>query len=361
VKVVFRVDASLQIGSGHIMRCLTLAEALTKQGKKVVFVCRELEGNLIDYIQAKGFDVSILPVMHSTNEVTRPANSKKTLFHSSWLGTTQQKDAEQCRPILEEIQPDWLVVDHYAIDQAWQVSLKGTYQKLIVFDDLADRKHQCDILLDQTFNRKKQDYISLVPEDCSLLLGSKYALLRPEFFNWRSHSLKRRQHSDVKNLLITMGGVDINNVSAQLIELLKSCEIVKKLHITVVLGEKAPHVEVLKKMTQTTGLNITVISNVNNMAELMANMDVCIGAAGSTSWERCCLGLPTLMVVLAENQKNIAKNLKSEGAVMAIELNEMNSVCIALNSLLLNLNALTQKSISIVDGRGVDRVMDLIQ
>ncbi len=234
MKVAIRADASLQIGTGHVMRCLTLAEVLRQQGDEVEFICRAHEGNLLERIQQQGFKThELCPAIEGQANGTC---KKETLYGEVWLGSTQEQDAEQCKPILETMKPEWLIVDHYAIDQTWQILLKGSYKKLMVIDDLADRKHQCDILLDQTYGRKQGDYIALVPKDCQMLLGSQYALLRPEFAQWREYSLKRRANPELKKLLITMGGVDLDNVTSEVLDILKNCNLPKEIEIIVVMG-----------------------------------------------------------------------------------------------------------------------------
>ena len=189
MQVVIRTDASLQIGTGHVMRCLTLANALNEKGVTVEFICRDLPGNLIVYIESKGFSVHSLHGL--TTSKPGVSRSHNNLSHSHWLGVSQEQDVKECESVLNIINPDWLIVDHYAIDCWWQNELKGHYKKLMVIDDLADRRHECDLLLDQTFGRKEEDYKSLVNKDCHLLLGSKYALLRPEFTQWREYSLRQ--------------------------------------------------------------------------------------------------------------------------------------------------------------------------
>ena len=170
MKVVFRTDASLQMGTGHVMRCLTLADSLTDQGAECQFICREHPGNLISYLRDKGYGVLALPV------TTNNENLDCDLAHASWLGSRQDEDAEQCVPLLEQIHPDWLIVDHYALDHHWESALRPYYKKLMVIDDLADRQHDSDLLLDQTFGRAATDYRSLVPKACQLRCGSQYAL-----------------------------------------------------------------------------------------------------------------------------------------------------------------------------------------
>ena len=357
MKIVIRADASIEIGIGHIMRCLTLADALQKQGAEVSFICRAHEGNLIQYIEDKGFIVFPLELSLAEEKLSYHIDST-TLAHQSWLGTTQNDDANVCQPILEKICPDWLLVDHYALDYRWQNQLKEKYKKLMVIDDLADRKHDCDLLLDQTFGRKEEDYADLVPSYCSLLLGAHFALLRPEFSQWRESSLLRRARPELKNILISMGGIDKKNLTGQVLEALKKCTLPSDLTITVVLGAATPNIDTIKKLAVTMP-NITNIKvNVENMAELMANADLAIGAAGATTWERCCLGLPSIQLVIADNQKFIAKNLSKVNVIEYIE--DLSTLPLRLNEIDKKLNKLSLLSSTVTDGSGSEIVCDSI-
>lgn len=313
MKIVFRVDASLQIGTGHVMRCLTLADVLKHKGAEVSFICREHAGNLISFIQDKGFSVFTLSVAKTENDESEKQEPK--LFHAKWLGASQQQDAEQCRIVLKQIEPDWLIVDHYAIDQTWQYCLKPTYKKLMVIDDLADRTHQCDVLLDQNYGSTKRKYEALVPAHCLILAGTEFALLRPEFARWREYSLQRRQAIRLKSVLITVGGVDPDNYTSRIMEQLAKSNLGEIKEILVVMGATAPHLKAVQEVAEKLPVTVQVKTNVSNMAELMAYSDLAIGAAGATTWERCCLGLPTIQLVVAENQKEIAQNLAEKSIV----------------------------------------------
>ena len=312
----FRSDASLDIGTGHVMRCLTLADALQDRGATCCFICRSHHGNLLDLIRQRGFEAHALPFSEFSS--TEDAAESGTLSpHTTWLGTDWATDAKQTLAVLGKSSIDWLIVDHYTLDVRWERSLRGACHRLMVIDDLADRPHNCDLLLDQNLGRKAASYADLVPEDCTILAGPQYALLRPEFAELRSYSLERRASPQVKRLLITMGGVDRDNVTGEVLEGLKDCPLPDDCHITVVMGPHAPwlrHVQgQAKKMPWTTEIKV----NVSNMARLMAESDVAIGAAGSTSWERCCLGLPSMIVALAANQQPIAKALDDAGVAKA--------------------------------------------
>tara|TARA_B110000008_G_scaffold209315_1_gene208134 strand:- start:2636 stop:3706 length:1071 start_codon:yes stop_codon:yes gene_type:complete len=351
MRVVFRVDASFEIGIGHVMRCLSLALQLKKNGFIIEFICRKHQGNLIDTIISEGFSVYGLE-LHKLNQ------SENSLSHGNWLGATQYQDIDDCGKILKKSKVDWLIVDHYAIDQFWEQSLKIFYDKLLVIDDLSDRRHDCDLLLDQNFGRKQQDYLELVPESCEILLGSKYALMRDEFVHWRKYSLERRKKPELKNILISMGGVDINNFTGQVLEELRLCKLSIDVLVTIVLGINSPYLLEIKKITNDLPFNTELKINVNNMAEVMANADLAIGASGSTSWERCCLGLPAIQIVTAKNQDIIGEMLVRKNAIKLI--NDVSELPIIFQSALEWMSNLSSISKNITDGFGTKKVVDKI-
>lgn len=317
LRVVFRTDASLEIGTGHVMRCLTLAEALRERGASCRFVCRSHPGNLIELIRQRGFAVHALPFDPSSKAgETGPA-------HAAWLGADWQTDAEQTKAGVSETAIDWLIVDHYALDARWENALAEHCGQVMVIDDLADRPHACKLLLDQTFGRDAKDYRPLVPEDCTLLCGSSYALLRPEFAALRPYSLQRRLQPQLKHLLITLGGIDKDNVTEHVLHALRACPLPADCKITVVMGATAPWLSAVQQQAQIMPWPTTVRVGVNNMAQLMADSDLAIGAGGATSWERCCLGLPSILAVLAANQTTIASALTNAGAVVQLETSDL--------------------------------------
>lgn len=351
MQVVFRVDSSLQIGTGHLMRCLTLAECLKNDGIDISFICRKNSGNLRAKIIKKGFRLFEL-------ESPEKARYDDKLFHSKWLTVTQQEDADQCKQILEKIKPDWLVVDHYALDHEWESDLKHLSTNLMVIDDLADRNHNCDLLLDQTFGRIAEHYIDLVPKFCTVLVGSEYSLLRPDFSEWRSYSIERRSQANFKNLLITMGGVDVENYTEDVLIKLNRCALPEDINITIVLGSHYPHLESLKMRAEKLKYTVNIKVDVENMAEIMANSDIAIGAAGTTSWERCCMGLPTIQIVLAENQKFLAERLSKINASLIV--NETNSLESLINDASKWMQDVSVSSAKITDGTGTLKVASQI-
>lgn len=355
VKIAFRADASIQIGTGHVMRCLTLADALRERGAQCSFICRQHLGNLVDLIKQRGHQVHALP----TGNKNYPTPFQPA--HAAWLGTGWTTDAKQTRLALDQQSVDWLVVDHYALDCQWETALRPYARKIMVIDDLADRPHDCDLLLDQNLGRTKEDYGGLLKFGAHLLIGPQYALLRAEFAQWREYSLARRTQPQLKNLLITMGGVDESNATGQVLDALKTCELPDDLHITVVMGPHAPWLTQVQALAISIPWPVKVLACVSNMAQLMADSDLAIGAAGGTAWERCTLGLPTLLLVLAENQKSGALALQKAGAALMVQdIDELHDLLAPLTGIAGKPVALLQLSnaaASLTDGKGVMRVV----
>jgi len=308
MKIFIRVDASLEIGTGHVMRCLTLAAVFKENGLEVEFICRKLEGNLIEKIREVGFKVNEL-------DLSDQANVDSKLAHAHWLGATQAKDAEDCAQIISGKKVEWLIVDHYALDEDWQNHLRPYFKKLLVIDDLADRKHQCEILLDQTFGRQPQDYSKHILNASKLLLGSKYALLRPEFATCRRGSLDRRSTTNLNHILVTLGGYDAKNFTERVLEELKRSSLPYDVKITVLMGGGSPHLSSVKLKASELAYNTDVQVDSGNIAEIMASADIAIGAAGATTWERCCLGLPTIQIIVANNQRYLSESLERQNIV----------------------------------------------
>lgn len=353
----FRVDASLQIGSGHVMRCLTLATALREQGVDCRFISREHPGNLIEQILARGFEVTALP---SGDSGFQP--EKALSAHAAWLGVDWQSDATATCDAMQSGR-DWLVVDHYALARSWEQQLRPHCDRLMVIDDLADRPHDCDVLLDQNLGRKAADYIGLVPPTCTVLSDTRYALLRPQFVALREYSLERRASPRLRQLLVTMGGVDQFNATGRVLKALRECPLPEDCRIVVIMGLHAPWLSDVRLEAKDMPWPCEVMVNVTDMARLMADSDFAIGAAGSTSWERCALGLPTLMVILATNQYEAAANLQQTGAAMVASLDDLErdvktTVASLSNELLA---AQSNSAAALVDGYGISRVMKILR
>jgi len=359
ITALFRVDASLPIGSGHVMRCLTLAEALRDRGVECLFASRLQGGHLCDLVRNRGFAALEMPGPAEGRLV-----STLTGNHAHWLGVTVQQDAEETLALLRGRQIDWLVVDHYSLDATWERALRPACKRIMVIDDLADRPHDCDLLLDQNLGRAVSDYDGLVPCSCDTLIGPKYALLRPEFARLRSASLARKRLGHCRHILVTMGGVDMDNVTCDVLAGLETSGFDGDVRVTVVMGAAAPWIDQVKRKAERMRLRTSVLVNASNMAELMCEADLAIGAAGSTSWERCCMGMPTIQVVLAENQTGIASALEAFGAAISLSREkvrfEVNSAVVNLlrdSNMVAKISSLAAR---IVDGKGVGRVATLL-
>lgn len=314
ISVAFRVEASIEIGTGHVMRCLTLADALRKLGAACCFICRPHAGHLLDLIAQRGYQTLALPALRQNT--TMPQDG---LAHSHWLGTDWTSDAAETREVLRNAIVDWLVVDHYALDAQWEQALRINCKRLMVIDDLADRTHDCDLLLDQNLGRTTEDYKSITSAHVTKLIGPQFALLRPEFAELRQASLARRTQPELKRLLITMGGVDKDNATGRVLDALKACPLPHELQITVVMGPYAPWLQQVQARAEQMPWATQVHIGTSHMAQLMVDSDLAIGAAGGTAWERCCLGLPSFVLVQAENQRAGATALQATGAVLAMQ------------------------------------------
>jgi UDP-2,4-diacetamido-2,4,6-trideoxy-beta-L-altropyranose hydrolase len=305
-RAVVRVDASIQIGTGHVHRCLTLAQELKRSGFQVLFVCRRHEGNLCEYIRSQGFDVSPLPQPTAHDAASVDMSDE----YSRWLGVEWNLDADQTASAITGIIADLIVVDHYALDHRWESRVRKLARRIMVIDDLANRRHDCDVLVDQNlFPDMTERYRGLVPDSCRLLLGPAYALLRPEFL--QAGQIPRVRDGSITRILLFFGGADPDNVTGKALEgvrLLNRSDIA----VDVVVGELNPNKDSIRQAVATMP-SASYHVHVANMAELMVKADFAIGAAGTTTWERCYLGLPSQLVILAENQREVAQAVAEAG------------------------------------------------
>lgn len=269
-KVIIRTDASTSIGSGHVMRCLTVAHNLKRKGLEVVFWMEQLQGNLIDYVKTQGFE-----------------NIQK---------------AEEA---------NLYIIDHYGIDIEWERKHRQYTNKILVIDDLANRSHDCDLLLDQNVVPNFETrYDNLVPQHCVKLLGPKFFIMRKEFIEARQKLRKRTR--EVRRLLIFMGGTDPTNETMKVLEALDKT-VSSFQRIDVVVGNGNVHKEEIEKICKER--NIQYHCQIDYMADLMNQSDFSIGAGGTTMWERCYVGLPSSSTIVAENQRVTTEYAETLGAV----------------------------------------------
>lgn len=349
-RVAIRVDASSQIGTGHFMRCLTLADALCQRGAVVHFVSRHLPQYLVAMLQDRGLGFTQIGFAED------PAPSGQ-LAHAAWLGTTQHVDAAQSRDALEGASWDWLIVDHYALDATWEQTMRPFVQKIVAIDDIADRVHDCDVLIDQNFHEDAgARYQGLVPAHCRLLLGPGYALLRSEFRANRSD--RSRRSEPVKRVLVFFGGMDRENHTGRVLDALCRLDL-SGVAVDVVIGKQHPFLQQIQALCSNGGWDCHV--QTDRMGPLMSEADLAIGAGGVAVWERCCVGLPALLIPTTKNQEEQVLNLANRGVVYAPALahGSVEELSWHVRALLGNpslLRALSSAAAALVDGNGVSRV-----
>lgn len=346
---MFRVDASRWIGWGHVMRCLTLAGEIARRGGRSIFVTAELSEPLADAIARGGHG------LHAIATTSPPADENWEA--SPILPPEQRAQAASTAKIASEAGATHLVVDHYRLDREFtdHPGLRGL--RTLVIDDLANRHLSCDFLLDQTVGRDPCDYRPLA-RGATLLVGGSYALLRPQFAARRSAAMRRRTRDQpVRRLLISLGSTDIGGRTGRAVEIAIACSY--RGAIDVVLDRSAPSRPVVETLAARHA-GITLHSDVDDMAALMVAADLAIGAAGTTTWERCALGLPTVTLILANNQRVVAEKVSAAGAAVAVEdVEQVGTVLIKLMSGR-GLAAMSTAGFGLVDGYGAVRVADAL-
>ena len=355
MRVVFRADVSVTIGTGHVMRCLTLADALRARGAECRFVTRALPGHLGAVIEDRGFDVALLPAPDGPAPTGPPD-------HAGWAGVSWEQDLAETRNAMAAA--DWLIVDHYAFDARWQRGLADRAARIMVIDDLADRPHAASVLLDQNLGRAATDYDRLVPEACRRLIGPEHALLRPEFAALRATALARRKGAGLAHLMISMGGMDVADATSTVLRALAGADLPPDLRISVVMGSHAPALAHVRDLATRIPWPTEVLVDVKDMASLMADADLAIGAGGGTTWERCCLGLPGIIVETAANQAGGVAAMEKAGAALGTgPLSDPafgNRLVAALGQAQRTRDDLSSRAAGICDGQGASRVAEVL-
>lgn len=353
MKIIIRADSSFEIGSGHIMRCLTLATELSKRGHIVEFICRELPGNLIQFIRSTGFTVYTLP--HNTT-----LNKKKTIYE--FLNETWKEDAKLTNEILKIVKAQLVIVDHYAFDEKWEYEIHHYTNQILVIDDLENRKHHCEFLLDQNFYiNKKNRYLDLVKPKTIKLFGPSFALLRDEFLLNR----KKIQNKSIKNILVYFGASDITQETKKVLKALNNLSPSYELIIDVIIGISNPeYEEIVKEFSKYQ--HISINTQTNDFSSFMKKADLCIGAGGSTTWERCCIGLPSIVIPVAENQIIPMSELYKANAIILMEANQdfkkyEGKIKSVLEMPKRDIGKIYQTGLDMFDGLGVKRVADILE
>ncbi len=365
MKIAIRVDASPAIGSGHVMRCLALAEGLRQAGAAVSFICRSHDQRWIDFIRDRHYDCKVLDPPCNADGQAGGTGGEDLPAHAHWLATSWRQDANDTREVLAREKYDWLIVDHYALDWRWQSALRPQVGKVMAIDDLADRRHDCDVLLDSVCGRKISDYRHLTPSGCRFLLGTEYVLLRSEFAEWRDVALQRRREiKTVRRFLVAMGGVDQSNLTGMVLDQLAEVGLPPDNEIDVIVGVGFAYLDKIKQRIKDMPVKTTLSVGVNDMARRIAEADFGVGAFGVSTWERCCLGLPSINIATEENQRANAAALQKEKIGRVILAGSLGDELIpALNRAVQDRGGYRQSvqhSSQLVDGEGVSRVVEIL-
>ncbi|MGY5617791.1 UDP-2,4-diacetamido-2,4,6-trideoxy-beta-L-altropyranose hydrolase [Vibrio cincinnatiensis] len=344
MNIIFRVDASLMIGSGHVMRCLVLADELKLKGHDIAFACTPLEGDMRSFISERGFRVITLPAPKVIIISTHDAD------YESWLQKDVDVDAQDFLSSVSSA--DLVITDHYAIGEQWQERVKialGCY--LFAIDDLA-RRHFADLILDQTLGREATDYAD---SKAIVLYGTEFALLKPAFAGMRERALSRTLPSDKPKVLISMGGVDTPNATLKVLKALADGQV--EAQFTVLLSPRAPYFQQVKDWCALRE-NVTHHEFVTDMAHLMLEHDLAIGAPGTTSWERACLGLPSIVIPLAQNQQLICTQLVEHKAAYDVDIEDISARMVGeYQKSLKHWSEIKDANFALCDGLGTRRVV----
>jgi UDP-2,4-diacetamido-2,4,6-trideoxy-beta-L-altropyranose hydrolase len=352
MRVVFRADSSAKVGTGHVARCLTLANALAAQDVRSTFVSRSDAAEL-ERIRKRGHDVVAL--------VGAPSVNRAATAHSDWLDGDPIDDARETWGAVESVEAQWLVVDHYALDAEWESAAAPAGVRVMAIDDLADRSHACDVLLDQNLGRNFEDYDGRVPADCRRLIGPSFALLRPQFAQARARLSGKSLDRRFGVWLACAGGVDPHDVLGKVVRAWRRLGAPRP-RLLLVVGSASPNLDSLKRaVADLDGADLRV--DVEDMAELMERSGLFIGASGGLSWERCCLGLPAITGFVAENQLGALTALLRAGAGLSVGdwravSDEM--LLAAFEQARGNpelFEEMGARALQLVDGQGADRVV----
>tara|TARA_B100001765_G_scaffold139058_1_gene87954 strand:+ start:167 stop:1228 length:1062 start_codon:yes stop_codon:yes gene_type:complete len=341
-KIIFiRVDSSTKIGYGHLIRCLALADTL-KKSFKINFICTNLNGNLISQICKKNFEVF--------------------RFNTKSQRINVKKDAEKTISIIKKYRnkKSLLILDSYILSQEWENRVRPYVKRLIVIDDLMDRKHSCDLIIDQNLHTQMNSlYINSVPKNCVKLLGPDYAILRNQFIAQRKYAKIRSL--PLKNILVSFGGSDNENHTLHALTSLKKLN--SDVNVNVVTGTANIGKKIIKNFCKK-NFNYNYFEQVENMAKLMQVADLCIGSSGTTTWERCCVGLPAIAIVASNDQKDIASAVSKNKCIINLgkikKSDNVNYVRLMKNLKNNELQNMSRNCMKLVDGKGAARISKYI-
>ena len=352
MRIFIRVDASQSIGTGHLNRCLNLADALQLKGHKSLFAMNVSDLNFRHKILIRGHKV-----VNLHNHFSQIDNHNAKLIQEK-----QFYDAEECLKILKKYQPDLSIVDHYNLDYNWENIIRPVTNKILVIDDLANRKHNCDFLLDQTPIRNYKDYANLVGENTTLLIGPQYSILHPDFNLYRNENETRPISQD--NLVVGIGGIDSNNLIPKILDYLEQSPKFAKKQIHILISSMAPQIKFLEKIINSSPLQVKLHVEAQNFVQLLASADLAISAGGLMSLELACLGIPAVILPLTKIQGDVATKLAEEiNFIVANDWqnNFESSLSICFEFLLKTVSASEKRRVhNEIDGLGMTRLIDYI-
>ena len=360
MKVAFRVDAGISIGAGHLSRCLTIANFLKSKAQvECFFILKSHDGNFASIVRSHNFDVEMLPLQFTPDY--QSGNYK------DWVGGSIKDDANSSLKYIKSkrFKPgDWMIVDHYGLDSVFEDSIAAAGINIGVIDDLANRYHNCKFLVDQTCGRKTAEYKKWVSNETDLMTGERFCMLRPEFKEYRIKSLKRRvQFKEINNILINFGSTDPTNVTTRMIESLNGICSQEDIRLVVVAGRYSPYLSEIERSVDSYLGDIELIVDAGNMAELMTHADIAIGAAGATTWERCALGLPSIIIKTADNQSTVIERILRFGVAILHDLDvveQQEELLRHLSYIQKNYQYISQKSANLVTGEGINEIVSRI-
>lgn len=355
MNIVFRVDATPSIGGGHVGRCLTLASKLRDMGHYCLFVMREHSDYLGRQVKYAGFPMVMLPY---TDGHIVESNS-----YESWVGAPWEDDANQTYQVIVDYfinNINWIIVDHYGLDARWERLFIDRNIRVGVIDDLVNRPHCSEFVLDQTCGRTSLEYQSLVDDNTKLFVGEEYCLLREEFFLARNEAIKKRKSFDkIRRILVNFGSTDPCGHTLNTLKGLSGITFSQSVEVLVLIGSSCPFLQDIKQKIKDLPYRVTMHIDSNQVANLITNSDIGIGAAGATTWERCFLGLPTLLVKTAENQADVINRVVSSGAALGYfhSLEDPVKLNSALNELEKDYSKISDLALNMTIGDGVETLV----
>ena len=329
----FRVDSNPEIGVGHLMRCLIIADKLLINGSDCVFLMAQVSEDNKKLIEKRGHYVAKI------------------------------KNHKEYYSLLMSHKPDWLIVDHYKLDCKFELSNRKYVNKILVIDDLADRCHDCDILLDQSPFRHKYEYFPLMDNDrVTYCLGNKYSLVRPGFIKKRRDICSLKENIKMKYGLISLGGSDPKNITMELLHAIERVDSLRHISWYVIAGVNNKNWKKIKSYCLSSELNIVLRKNIENIENIMHRVDFSIGSLGMMVWERACLGLPSLSIKIADNQSSneIMINKYKLGEVLLASDISSEKIDEKITNLRTNYIEYIENGFELVDGMGVDRLINVM-